>query len=172
MHNKFAKLCVCRIAPEISNNVGWVEMAWAYTPELGEVEGSEADAATSAGFALRLGSSESHWVLLSRHWILASRWGNGGKDAAAVWSSDRLFPEIADRKGSSLITRSNIGMPPCKHLPSSKLPLLLLWIYSRGQGDQNAFHFTRSTLFQEHQLVTALILFWLAHSSLATLHSH
>lgn len=28
--------------------------------ELGEVEGSEADAATSAGFALRLGSSESH----------------------------------------------------------------------------------------------------------------
>lgn len=49
-----------------------------------------------AGSVLGLVSSEgsSHWVLLSRHWVLASGWGNGGNDAAAVWSSERLFPLV------------------------------------------------------------------------------
>lgn len=154
----------------------WDDWRWVYarvyTPELAALEGCGADVAAAVS-ALGLASSEgpSHWVLLSRHWVLASWWGNGGIDAAAVWSSERLFPEIADGKGSSLITGSNICMPPRKHLPSCKLPLLFWRIYSRKEGDRNAFLFTRCKLFQEHRLVAALILFRMAHSFLATLHS-
>lgn len=155
--------------PEIPNKYSkwhkkrWV-YAWVYTPGLGAMED------WGAGSVLGLVSSEgsSHWVLLSRHWVLDSGWGNGGNDAAAVWSSERLFPKIADGKGSSLITGSNIGIPPRKHLPSCKLPLLFWRIYSREQ--RNAFHFTRCRLFQEHRLVSALILLRLVHSFLATLH--
>lgn len=122
-----------------------------------------------AGSVLGLVSAEgsSHCVC-REHWVLASAWGNGGNDAAAVWSSERLFPKIANGKGSSLITGTNIAIPPRKHLPSCKLPLLFWRIYSREQ--QNAFRFTRCRLFQEHRLVAALILFRLAHSFLATLH--
>lgn len=155
--------------PEIPNKYSkWHKKrwayAWVYTPGLGAMED------WGAGSVLGLVSSEgsSHWVLLSRHWVLDSGWGNGGNDAAAVWSSERLFPKIADGKGSSLITGSNIGIPPRKHLPSCKLPLLFWRIYSREQ--RNAFHFTKCRLFQEHRLVAALILFRLAHSFLATLH--
>ncbi len=156
-----------KTTPEILNTVcdkkRWV-YARVYTPGLGAMEDC------GAGSALRLVSAEgsSHWVLLSRHWVLASAWGNGGNDAAAVWSSERLFPKIADGKGSSSITGSNIAIPPRKHFPSCKHPLLFWRIYSREQ--QNAFRFTRCRLFQEHRLVAAHILFRLAHSFLATLH--
>lgn len=148
----------------MSTNKLWqVKMEQSYTPEFRAMDGC------GAGSVLGFISSEgsSHWVLLSRHWVLARGWGSGGNDAAAVWSSERLFPRIADGKGSSLITGSNIGILPRKHLPSYKLPLLFLRIYSRGHW--NAFHFTRCWLFQEHRLVSTLILFRLAHSFLATL---
>ena len=105
-----------------------------------EVEASDAASVGDSDVSSAHSAGKSLWVLESRLRALGRerRWEGGGKAAAAaVWSSERLFPTNADKKRKPFnyqITHSN------KHLLRSAecLPRLFWNCYSGARDDMDS----------------------------------